>query len=119
LSETDSKKNRNVVFDWTRGYNNSVLNVMHNPKGEFMLHADAYHKAAKELFKAVTANRGIHSDDMRMCVNRRERECETSEHGPTDSSEVWTVAGTYPNWLSRNPKISQSVHGYGHIRTFH
>jgi hypothetical protein len=33
--------------------------------------------------------------------------------------EGWTVAGSYPNWLSRKPKINQSVHGYGLIRTFH
>ncbi len=61
MSKTDSKKKPNVVFDWTSGYNNSVLNFAHNPEGEFMLYGDAYHKAAKELFKTVMAGRGNHS----------------------------------------------------------
>ena len=43
------EKGANVVFDWTLGYNNAVLNFMPNPKGEFMLYGNAYHEAGKKL----------------------------------------------------------------------
>jgi hypothetical protein len=65
LSNQEEKKRKNVVFDWTRRYNNAVLNFMHNPEGEFMLYGDTYHRAAKQLLEIAISGRG--SDSLETC----------------------------------------------------
>ncbi len=59
---TGEVKEENIVFSWTQGYRNVVLNWNRNPKGEFRLYGDAYHDAGKKLLEAYAASRGYDLD---------------------------------------------------------
>lgn len=58
-----NKKKPNVVFDWTLGHNNVVLNFMRNAKAEFRLYGDTYHEAAKKWLTAYKEAGGRSSLD--------------------------------------------------------
>jgi hypothetical protein len=56
MSPTEKKKRANVVFAETEGYLPTVLNFFQNPKGEFWVYAEAYHRAAKHLLQGIVTH---------------------------------------------------------------
>jgi hypothetical protein len=58
----DAPASDNLVFKWTQGHQNVVLNYGRDPKGDFALYGVAYHDAGKKLLAAYEASGGYSID---------------------------------------------------------
>lgn len=57
-------ENHGKLFGWTLGYNNAVLNSTGDPKGEFGLYGDSFHRAAQVLVARTAPGGSMNSFDV-------------------------------------------------------